>query len=192
MTPYHFYQATKQTPDHTVPSGSLVSEARKSHFGKSGKGQPQRGFTLIIAVIISSVSLALALTLLDISYKQVTLALTAKQSQYAFAYADSALECALYWDQKFDSFNFNDRAPAGEVECATGDVTAYDNDDSVTVAGKVFHVVKYDVPCVGGGTSARVSVLKASDAETYIYANGYNTCAVTDGRRIERGLKAHY
>jgi Tfp pilus assembly protein PilX len=148
---------------------------------------PQRGFTLLIAVIISSVSLALALAMIDISYKQVTLALTAKQSQYAFANADSALECALYWDQKQDAFNFNDPATSG-IACATGDVENY----APNGTNGDFRMITYDVPCEGSGVSASVTVLKAADAETYIYANGYNSCSTSDTRRIERGLKAHY
>lgn len=149
---------------------------------------PQRGFTLLIAVIIASVSLSLALALLDISYKQVTLALTAKQSQYAFANADSALECALFWDQKQDAFNFSDPALSG-VACSTGVVVNYDPVDDIS---DNVRTITYDVPCEGSGINASVTILKHDDAETYIYANGYNTCTASDARRIERGLKAHY
>ena len=66
----------------------------------------QRGFTLLVAVILASVALSLGLILLDISYKQVVLASSARQSQSAFYNADSAMECALYWDQQFDSFAY--------------------------------------------------------------------------------------
>lgn len=147
-----------------------------------------RGFTLLVAVILSSVSLALALAMLDISYKQVTLALTAKQSQFAFANADSALECALYWDQKRDAFNHYDPMDSG-VECPTGAGVVNYNPNQTS--GE-FRKITFDIPCETGGTNASVTVLKADDAETYIYANGYNNCTSGDLRRIERGLKAHY
>ncbi len=150
--------------------------------------KPQRGFTLLVAVIIASVSLAVALTLLDIAYKQITLAITAKQSQYAFARADSALECALYWDQVQDAFRFEDPFASG-IHCSTGAVLNYDPVDNTSDDE---HTITFDVPCSGGGIAASVTVYKRDDAETFIYANGYNTCSVNDTRRVERGLRVHY
>ncbi len=155
---------------------------------------PQRGFTLLIAVIISSVSLALALAMLDISYKQVTLALTGKQSQYAFANADSALECALYWDQKQDAFNYSAPVASG-VACATGAVTNYSTTGTAVINSVTYHIATFTVPCdtgIAGQINATVSIYKSSVADTYIYANGYNVCNQSDQRRIERGLTAHY
>jgi hypothetical protein len=151
---------------------------------------------LLVAVIVSSVSLALALAMLDISYKQVTLALTGKQSQYAFAFADTALECALYWDQKQDAFRYNSPIASG-IACATGAVTNYDTTGTTVIGGVTFQKRRFTIPCDGTATpstsiNATVEVYKAANAETYIYANGYNVCNQNDGRRIERGLKAHY
>lgn len=145
---------------------------------------PQRGFTLLIAVILSSVSLALALALVDVAYKQVTLSIMGKQSQFAFAAADTALECALYYDQKIDLFNYSQSS--GNVTCG-GQTAAVTFDQAATPRKRTF-----SVPCAGGGTSATVTVYKASDAVTSIYANGYNTCNASDARRVERGLKISY
>jgi len=58
------------------------------------------GFTLLIAMIFVGVILAFAVTLGALGYKQSILASDATQSQFAFYAADSALECALYADQK--------------------------------------------------------------------------------------------
>src|ERR1700743_3560876 len=83
----------------------------------------QRGFTLLVAVILTSVILSGGLALLDISYKQVTRAASARQSQYAFYNADSAIECALYWDS-IDTFDYNSEGvgvyplvPSGTLSC---------------------------------------------------------------------------
>lgn len=147
---------------------------------------PQRGFTLLIAIILASVSLALALALLDVAYKQVTLALTAKQSQYAFLAADTALECALYYDQKQDLFNYT--KTSGSVSCNGQAPVTVTFTQGVTPRKRTF-----TIPCAGGvGEYAQVTVYKASDAGTRIYANGYNTCTASDTRRIERGLKVFY
>lgn len=60
----------------------------------------QRGFTLLLAALVSSIVLSLAVSIFDIAQKQVLLASMSQQSQYAFFAADTAAECALYWDVK--------------------------------------------------------------------------------------------
>lgn len=152
---------------------------------------PQRGFTLLIAVILSSVALALGLALIDVAYKQVTLALASKQSQYAFVNADTALECALYWDQKQDAFNHEDAGSSFNINCGNQSVAvSYPSSSGVRTA-------TFSIPCGTAGANpgtvaAAVTVRKESDARTSIYANGYSVCSPTDLRRIERGLKASY
>lgn len=145
-----------------------------------------RGFTLLIAVVLASVSLSIGLALLEIAYKQVVLSSGARQSQTAFYNADSALECALYWDQQMDAFNYT--TPLTSIQCKTFTLTVTPN-DSVNP-----HQRSFTLPCDAGGTtvSGQVVVTKASDAETGIYATGYNVCDPTNTRRIERGLKATY
>ncbi|MBU0750479.1 pilus assembly PilX N-terminal domain-containing protein [Patescibacteria group bacterium] len=145
-----------------------------------------RGFTLLIAVILSSVVLTIGLALLDMAYKQVILASTAKQSQKAFYAADSALECALYYDQQKDAFNTNFDALT-QLSC-DGQVISY------APSGSSPKVTTYSVPCAGGGTQASVRVYKNYPIAptTRIYANGYNSCNADDARRVERGLKVVY
>ena len=150
-----------------------------------------RGFTLLIAVILTAVLLSVGLALLDIAYKQIVLSSTAKQSQTAFYAADSALECALYWDQQQLSFTYG--APAGSITCGNQSISV-----SSSASGGV-QTSTFSIPCPGG-SSATVQVRKGSGATacnisgktTCIYASGYNACASNDPRRIERGLKVVY
>lgn len=145
-----------------------------------------RGFALLIAVILTSVVLALGMALLDVAYKQILLSSGAKNSQYAFYYADSALECALYYDQQQGAFYFG-TTYAGPIQCSNINVTNYAaNQDSTT------RTTTFSVPCVGGGTSADVTIIKQSSGNTSIYANGYSSCNAATPTRIERGLKAKY
>lgn len=164
--------------------------------------QPLRGITLLVAVILASVVLSVALSLLDITYKQVLLASSAKQSQYAFYNADSAMECALYWDQQKDAFDYTATVYlANGFTCAdTGGTpqTIVPNTapNSSTVAGSTRTTVFY-IHCPGGGattnnTSGVVTITKTSAATTAIFATGYSSCSNTDPRRIERGLKVTY
>ena len=147
----------------------------------------RRGFALLIAIILTSVLLAVGIALLDIAYKQVLLASGSKNSQYAFYNADSGLECALYWDQKFNAFDYSSPMAAGSIKCSNIAVQGY----STTKSGST-RTTNFTVPCPGSGTSASVSVYKQSNGTTNIYSNGYNTCVVSSPNRIERGLKAQY
>lgn len=64
----------------------------------------RRGFTLLLAALIASIAIALGAAIFDIAQKQVVLSSTAKQSQFAFYAADTAAECALYWDIRYNYF----------------------------------------------------------------------------------------
>jgi hypothetical protein len=64
----------------------------------------KRGFTLLIAALVASIVLTIASAIFSIAQKQVTLASLSQQSQYAFYAADTAAECALYWDIRYAYF----------------------------------------------------------------------------------------
>ena len=64
----------------------------------------QRGFTLLLAALISAIVLMLASAIFSIAKKQVVLASLSQQSQYAFYAADTGAECALYWDTQYGYF----------------------------------------------------------------------------------------
>lgn len=154
---------------------------------------PVRGFTLLIAVVLTSVLLAIGLALLDIAYKQIVLSSTAKQSQYAFYAADSALECALYADQKLNAFYYNESADV-DIECKGVDVVNYSESQSGGI-----RTTKFSIPCAGGGVSADVTVEKTDGSvacsgasKNCLYATGFNSCNASDARRLERGLKVVY
>lgn len=146
----------------------------------------QRGFALLIAVVLTSVVLALGMALLDIAYKQVLLSSSAKNSQYAFYNADSALECALYYDQQQGAFFYNSNY-GGTIQCSNIAVTSFAANQDGSARTTVF-----SIPCASGGTSADVTVIKTPSNGTDIYANGYSSCDANLPTRIERGLKAKY
>lgn len=154
-----------------------------------------RGFTLLIAIILSSVILAVGLALLDITFKQAVLASAAKQSQIAFYAADSALECALYWDQKHNFFTADPtqrdaNLTQADVLCGGLPVTF----DGAPRRG-TDQITDFNIPCAGGtGIQASVRVYKnfPQGQKNRIYTEGYNSCNDSDPRRIERGLKAQY
>lgn len=152
-----------------------------------------RGFTLLIAVVMTSVILSVGLALLDIAYKQVVLSSVARQSQYAFYAADSAMECALYWDQKFNAFAFDDSqySPTNTITCGNTTLTLSTSKSGAT------RTTTFNTACQNGVTGS-VRVVKSHTSAcsglstNCIYASGFNTCNADDARRIERALKATY
>lgn len=147
-----------------------------------------RGVTLLIAVILAAVALAIGLALLDIAYKQVILASSARQSQSAFYAADSMMECVLYYDQQQNTFGYN--ASSGSVTC--------NGNNPVTVtftnpASPAERTRTFTLQCAGNtGVLGTATIYKQTTGETAIYVEGYNTCDPTNTRRVERGLKATY
>ncbi len=150
-------------------------------------GRPQRGFTLLIAVVLASVILSLALALIEVAYKQIVLASTAKNSQYAFYAADSALECILYYDQTFDAFGTNPNG-ISSISCDGTNI-------SFTSSGSAPKITLITLTCGTAGTEqAKAEIYKGYSTEpnSRIYITGYSSCSTSDTRRIERGIKVAY
>lgn len=143
-----------------------------------------KGFTLLIAVVLASVALAIGSALLDIAYKQVILAASARQSQAAFYNADTMLECALYYDQQQNTFAY--ASPGTEVSCRSASSTVTSNQAS-NPRSRTFAIA-----CPGGGTLASTTIYKWATGSTTIFASGFNVCDAANPRRIERGLKVTY
>ena len=57
-----------------------------------------KGFTLLFAILVSILVLAVGSSMITIALKQVILSGTGRESQYAFYAANTGAECAIYWD----------------------------------------------------------------------------------------------
>jgi Tfp pilus assembly protein PilE len=150
---------------------------------------PNRGFTLLIALILTSVILSVALSLIDITYKQTLLATTSRQSGQAFYNADAAMECALYADQTLNQFMY-DFSGTPSISCQGLSVTSL-----VATQSSGIRTTTFNIPCSaspGAGSNGSVTVYKDQTGPTSIYALGYSNCSSADPHRIERGLRASY
>lgn len=67
----------------------------KKIFIKNNK----KAFTLLFAVLVSSLVLAVGASIIDIATKQVILSGSGRDSEYAFYAANTGAECAIYWDR---------------------------------------------------------------------------------------------
>jgi hypothetical protein len=154
--------------------------------------QEPRGFTLLISILLATVAVTLGVSLLDLSYKQVILSSTAKQSQYGFYAADTAMECALYWDQKYNAFRFTSPIPSSTLRCQGNTVLSYTTGTYGSGASQ-HRKTEFNMRCGSTSTSnGRITVYKYTSGATTIYANGFSSCTAADQRRVERGLKVFY
>ena len=167
---------------------------------KKKREERSRGFTLLLAALIASIVLALGTSIFEIAQKEVTLSSIGRDSQFAFYAADTAAECALYWDFRFSYFATSTPSNAQNPTCdgqplnATGRAGTYPY--TMTSAQMNF----FQDTSTTGGYCTQVSVTKSIDPttsaiRTVIHADGYNlSCAniLVSPRALQRSVELHY
>jgi hypothetical protein len=94
-------------------------ESATSSQHKQPTTRAKKGFTLFVAVLVASFLLSIGFSIGNILLKQVIIAGSGGGSLVAFYAADSAVECATYWDRKDDDGHLWSQSPFGTS-------TAYD------------------------------------------------------------------
>ncbi len=172
----------------------------------------KRGFTLLIAVLVVGIVLAIGLSILNITLKEYLLSGVARESTIALNAADAGMECALYWDRSSQGNKFDLGPPAGRrITCmgttwnisqgvpgtiGSGDAQRFDftwgiSPDPIVCAKIV--VTKYfsgsGTVDMGVGLICPMGVVC-----TRIESRGYNkACAdIATPRTVERGLRTRY
>ncbi len=155
--------------------------------------QKNRGYTLLFAVLVSSLVLSVGISILTVSKKEFLLASSARESTTAFYAADSALECAVYYDFNRRAFVEADLTFASIVKCADNSPVAFNhafNNPTTTYS--------YDIK-LNGLSCARVKVIKNStNGKASIESSGYNvgwsgsSCTASSPKRVERALYYSY
>jgi len=164
-----------------------------------------KGYTLLFAVLVSSLVLSIGISILTISRKEFLLSSSARDSTSAIYAADSGLECALYHNDNGDKFS-NNNPDLDNVVCAGHNYEPNEIDD-LTTSGKrsfTFHmklqgnscaVVKVDKYAISLGGGPSFDYIKTS-VESRGYNIGwdqlthpkYDNCIVPSPRRVERVL----
>lgn len=157
--------------------------------------QQERGFALIIAVLVSSIVLSIGVAMFNVSVKQTVLSSTGKESQISFFAADAGIECAEYWEYKIPS-SFT--APVVTPITCNGQTIAV---TSISATPPYTEAVRFVVSTTYGGSAtdacAIVTIQKNATPATVIESRGYNTgdttggnlCTSSDPRRTERGIR---
>lgn len=160
--------------------------------------EKDKGFTLLIAIITTSMLLIVSFVVVNIALKQLVLANAAKESQYAFYAADSGTECAVYWDLKDSTISKFDTTTPGTINC---------NGQTISTGSQTVNTIPTQASVIGGASTsifeldftldsqprgcAIVRVTK-SGTTTDIDSRGYNTCDTNAQRRYERGVTLKY
>lgn len=150
----------------------------------------ERGFTLLLAALVSSIVLALGAAIYALAVKELELSSLGRDSQYAFFAADTGAECALYWDIRHDFASTT--APTSPITCAGN------NSIAVTHTALTPYPVTFNFQFESSGYCTAVSVTKSQSGSiisTTIHADGYSaSCAnyTTNNRTLQRSVELHY
>lgn len=157
--------------------------------------QKNRGYTLLFAVLVSALTLAVGISILNISKKEFLLSSSARESTVAFYAADSGIECAIYYDN-LAYFSGSDFSNAPTMSCSGSQVgTNSTFSQSGSVSTFNFDININDISC------ARITIAKnTSPVGTSIESKGYNvganksqnTCLGTSPKKVERDLYYTY
>ncbi len=153
---------------------------------KSSLKKQKKGFTLLIAVVTTSILLLVSFVVGNIALKQLMLAYSSQESQYSFYAADSGIECAIYWDLHYAGGTqsaFATSSP-GSIRC---------NNQTVATGGGGSGSPTSTFTITLSKGCAIVSVTKFNNGDTTINSRGYNdSCSGGSSRRFERGIIVTY
>ncbi len=149
-----------------------------------------RGFTLLIAVLMGSILLAIGYAIYNILAKEIILSSSGRESQFAFYASDSGVECALYWDSKQNAFSTSSAQTT--LSCGGSSVPLVRTYD----AGTGIYTTTFSFPIGTGGIEApcaSVTVKRLyTPTRTTIESSGYNTCDTENPQRLERAIRVSY
>ncbi len=158
-----------------------------------------KGFALLYTALIASLLLSLSLSISYIVGKELILSSIGRESQKAFYMADSAAECALYWDFRYEVFATSTATSSPSIKCmgvnisdATSELTGPFADGKPGLGGVPTTTFKINLQ--DKDLCAVVRVGKHTTVpKTIIEAEGYNTSCDKKSRiRLQRAVRLRY
>jgi len=143
-----------------------------------------KGFVILFVVVISSIILAVTLSIANIALKEIKFSTSAKDTNEAFFAADTGAECALF-NNKSTSNSFVQTGGSGIVTCLGG---------TFTLNG-AYPSWNFVLSGLGNGEQgcAKVTVNKSAAPTTVVTSKGYNigdvSCLSSSSNRVERELQ---
>lgn len=145
----------------------------------------QKGYALLFTIMIISVISVITAGLLNAATKQLILSSLAKDSQIAFYQADTAGDCALYFDltntpEEIESYIGKTFTCGGFDLDVSGSTEEY-------LLSPPQYISESSDPCF------RINVKKNATTEaTEVSAKGYNICDLDNPRAVERAITVRY
>ncbi len=167
----------------------------------------QTGFTMLFAVLVSSLLLSIGISIFNLTIKELSLSAAGRESQFAFYAADTGADCALYWDLKgsVDGSTFSFATPEDQdqrdpISCGATNSVALSQTGDASAITTTFSFK----PVSDSSSSAcvQVSVKKTDVGATIIESRGYNmgynesvtppNCLSQSPLKVERGVRFTY
>ncbi len=150
---------------------------------KNLENKNKKGFVLLMVILLITTILIVGLGVFDVIFSGLILSRETKESLKAFYAAESATDCALYWDKKdaFDSSPFTINCAASTV---TNSLIASTTDFKIRIGSGA------NDPCADVAVDKDFNNLPAP-YKTEILTAGYNLdCDSSDSRKVQRGVGA--
>jgi hypothetical protein len=178
----------------------MIKNIKKQFMSKE---KSKAGFAILFAVLLASFLITLGISIFSISLKEIMITTSVRDSQIAYYIADSARECALYWDIKQGAFPACLNSDCTSVSTTTAPKITCNGKDTILnfnhPASSLIHSVTiqdfFQATSSISSPISDISIEKKLDLSiptapkiiTTIKAYGHNTGIV--GRRVERGLQ---
>jgi len=168
----------------------------KNHFQKNKTTLQNRGFALLFAILASSVLLSVSIAIWNIAFREVVLSSFGRESQSAFYIADSATECAFYWDFAFartgkNSFPASNTIPGASTLLCGGKTVQIITDSADSLNASSHFTIDFN----GGRATvyiAKTNLNASGFSLTNVLSHGQNSINSYEPTLVERGLKANY
>ncbi len=147
----------------------------------------KKGVTLLIAVFIASLALAVAIGIFTFLFAENQLSVSTQDSFAAFRAADSGLDCVLFHDNKNDSFALTQPA-SFQIECGGGATqVAFDGVDTFTFD------IDFSVADPSNKTCTRMTVVRGSNMVSVTSLGESKKCSDPSSTRVvQRGIQLDY
>lgn len=156
---------------------------------KKNKSKLNKGFTILLSVLVTSIVLSVGLGILGVMTKELKLSGVGRESQIAFSAADAGIECFFYWEIKHP--NLADSAfdisanNINSVVCGGNNGVSNTNFVSDTGINSFYLTLGSDPD----KKCAKVKVTK-SGLVTTVESRGYNTtCDSASPFKVERAIQ---
>ncbi|MBI4123249.1 MAG: hypothetical protein HY458_02750 [Parcubacteria group bacterium] len=155
------------------------------------KYRRQRGVTMLLALLVISVALTVSLGVSNLVLGELLLSTSGRDSQIAFYSADTAVECALYWElveQAFDQGTSIRCADREIVPVIVGDGTRWEFSLELPLEESVTARACADVSLEKDPVNGNVTVRGLGNFPAVLE----NERCVARGRTVQRGIETRF